>query len=151
MHFNVNFNVFFKLIKVHFWVSELCIYQNVRCNDNKNKLNCLKAESLSLLWCYQQVCRLDCFVCAFLCNRQRKAASVGTAVNESSEQPGILLRSMRLVPLLPTDGGALHQCGSIKVLDRSPAPPSTPVGLRERDGDRYKESDHILCARECRK
>ena len=33
MYFNVNFNVFFKLIKVHLLVSELYIYQNARCND----------------------------------------------------------------------------------------------------------------------
>ena len=33
MYFNVNFNVFFKLIKVHLLVSELYIYQNVGCND----------------------------------------------------------------------------------------------------------------------
>ena len=32
MYFNVNFNVFFKLIKVHLLVSELYIYQNARCN-----------------------------------------------------------------------------------------------------------------------
>ena len=37
MYFNVNFNVFFKLIKVHLLVSELYIYQNARCNDK----NCL--------------------------------------------------------------------------------------------------------------
>ena len=30
MYFNVNFNVFFKLIKVHFFVSELYIDQNVK-------------------------------------------------------------------------------------------------------------------------
>ena len=35
MYFNVNFNVFFILIKVHLLVSELYIYQNARCNDNK--------------------------------------------------------------------------------------------------------------------
>ena len=35
MYFNVNFNVFFKLIKVHLLVSELYIYQNARCNDKK--------------------------------------------------------------------------------------------------------------------
>ena len=33
MYFNVNFNVFFKLIKVHLLVSELYIHQNARCND----------------------------------------------------------------------------------------------------------------------
>ena len=31
--FNVNFNVFFKLIKEHLLVSELYIYQNARRND----------------------------------------------------------------------------------------------------------------------
>ena len=35
MYFNVNFNVFFKLIKGHLLVSELYIYQNARCNDKK--------------------------------------------------------------------------------------------------------------------
>jgi len=33
MYFSVNFNVFFKLIKVHLLVSELYIYQNARCDD----------------------------------------------------------------------------------------------------------------------
>ena len=37
MYFNVNFNVFFKLAKVHLLVSELYIYQNVRCNDKKKR------------------------------------------------------------------------------------------------------------------
>ena len=37
MYFNVNFNVFFKLIKVYLLVSELYIYQNERCNDKKKK------------------------------------------------------------------------------------------------------------------
>ena len=37
MYFNVNFNVFFELIKVHLLVSELYIYQNARCNDRKSK------------------------------------------------------------------------------------------------------------------
>ena len=36
MYFNGNFNGFFKLIKVHLLVSELCVYQNARCNDKKN-------------------------------------------------------------------------------------------------------------------
>ena len=36
MYFNVNFNVFFKLIKMHLLVSELYIYQNARCNDKIN-------------------------------------------------------------------------------------------------------------------
>jgi hypothetical protein len=35
VYFNVNCNVFFKLIKVHLLVSELYIYQNARCNDKK--------------------------------------------------------------------------------------------------------------------
>ena len=38
VYFNVNFNVFFKLIKVHLLVSELYIYQTARCND-KNCCN----------------------------------------------------------------------------------------------------------------
>ena len=37
MYFNVHFNVFFKVIKVHLLVSELYIYQNARCNDKKKK------------------------------------------------------------------------------------------------------------------
>ena len=35
MYFNVNFNVFFKLKEVNLLVSDLYIYQNARCNDNK--------------------------------------------------------------------------------------------------------------------
>jgi len=35
VYFNVNFNTFFKLIKVNLLVSALYIYQNVRCNDKK--------------------------------------------------------------------------------------------------------------------
>jgi len=35
MYFNVNFNVFFKLIKLHLLVIELYIHQNVQCNDKK--------------------------------------------------------------------------------------------------------------------
>jgi len=38
VYYNVNFNAFFKLIKVHLLVSELYIYQNARCN-NKKKLH----------------------------------------------------------------------------------------------------------------
>ena len=34
--FNVNFNVFFKLIKVYLLVSELYIYQTVRCKDKNS-------------------------------------------------------------------------------------------------------------------
>jgi hypothetical protein len=39
VHFNVNFNVFFKLIKVHLLVSELYIYQNARCNNKKSRVH----------------------------------------------------------------------------------------------------------------
>ena len=35
MYFNVNCNVFCKLINVHLLVSELYIYQNARCNNKK--------------------------------------------------------------------------------------------------------------------
>ena len=38
MYFNVNFNVFFKLIKVHLLVSELYVYQNAQCNDKMIEL-----------------------------------------------------------------------------------------------------------------
>ena len=37
MYFNVNFNVFFKLIKMHLLLSELYIYQNARRKDIKKK------------------------------------------------------------------------------------------------------------------
>ena len=43
MYCNVNFNVFFKLIKVPFFVSELYIYQNAGCNDKKNPI-CYRAR-----------------------------------------------------------------------------------------------------------
>ena len=33
MYFNVNFNVFFKLMNVNLLVSELDIYQKARCSD----------------------------------------------------------------------------------------------------------------------
>jgi len=36
VYVNVNFNCFFKLIKVHFLVSELYINQNTRRNDKNN-------------------------------------------------------------------------------------------------------------------
>jgi len=35
VYFNVNFNVFFKLIKVHLLVSEHYIHQNARRNNKK--------------------------------------------------------------------------------------------------------------------
>ena len=38
MYFDADFNVFFKLIKVHLMVSELYTYQNARCNDKKKSL-----------------------------------------------------------------------------------------------------------------
>ena len=41
MYFKVNFNVFFKFIKVHLLVSELYIYQNARYNDKKYFFLCL--------------------------------------------------------------------------------------------------------------
>jgi len=41
MYFNVNFNVFFKLIKVQLLVSELYIYQTARCNDWKRQCDLL--------------------------------------------------------------------------------------------------------------
>ena len=46
MYFNVNFNVFFKLIKVIFLVSELYIHQNARCNDQKKKNNSCRCLTL---------------------------------------------------------------------------------------------------------
>jgi len=46
VNFKVNFYVFFKLIKVHFLVSELYIRQNALCND-KNRLN---MYSINLHW-----------------------------------------------------------------------------------------------------
>jgi len=39
MYFNVNFNVFFKLMKMHLLVSELYVYQNARCNNKKKSDN----------------------------------------------------------------------------------------------------------------
>jgi len=41
VYFNVNFNVLFKLIKVHLLVSELYIHQNARCNDKKQIISIL--------------------------------------------------------------------------------------------------------------
>jgi len=35
VYFNINFNVFFKLIKVLLLVSEIYMHQNGRCNDKK--------------------------------------------------------------------------------------------------------------------
>ena len=50
MYFNVNFNVFFILIKVHLLVSELYIYQNARCNNKKKKTYIRRLELV-----YQQL------------------------------------------------------------------------------------------------
>jgi len=38
VYFNVNFNVFFKLIKLHLLVNELKVYQNARCKDKKKDI-----------------------------------------------------------------------------------------------------------------
>jgi len=51
VYFNVNFNVFFKLIIVHLLVSEFYIHQNVRCNDKKNHNEKLCQMSL-VLWIF---------------------------------------------------------------------------------------------------
>ena len=48
MYFNVNFNVFFKLIKVHFLVSELYIYQNARYNEKESSLWCCLPKDTSV-------------------------------------------------------------------------------------------------------
>ena len=45
MYFNINFNVFFKLIKVHLLVSEIYIHQNARCNDKKKNGAVLKCDA----------------------------------------------------------------------------------------------------------
>jgi hypothetical protein len=37
VYFNVKFNVFFELIKVHLLLNELYIYQNERCNDRERE------------------------------------------------------------------------------------------------------------------
>ena len=48
MYFNVNFNVFFKLIKVHLLVSKFYIYQNAQRNDKKiNKMTLFNSLQLS--------------------------------------------------------------------------------------------------------
>ena len=44
-----NFIVFFKLIKVHFLVSELYIYQNARCNDKKKMVVTLVLQFFRIL------------------------------------------------------------------------------------------------------
>ena len=37
MYFNLNFSVFFKLIKVHLLVNELYVHQNASRNNKKKK------------------------------------------------------------------------------------------------------------------
>ena len=54
MYFNVNFNVFFKLIKVHLLVSELYIYQTARCNDKKDL--CIPSDAVKSKICKKTVC-----------------------------------------------------------------------------------------------
>ena len=72
MYFNVNFNVFFKLIKVHLLVSELYIHQNARCND-QNRLRVFKNRVLrEILGHKLEVAGVVCMVgarrCALLTN-----------------------------------------------------------------------------------
>ena len=52
MYFNVNFNLFFKWIKVHLLVTELYIYRNARCND-KNSWSISKTRTFR----YHQIIR----------------------------------------------------------------------------------------------
>lgn len=49
--------------------------------------------------------------------------ALGAIVRGSCRKLTCLLVFVHLVLLLPADAGALHQCGCIKVLDRSPASP----------------------------
>ena len=48
MYFNVNFNVFFKLIKVHFLVRKRYVYQNARWNKKKMALQSFKTGVIYL-------------------------------------------------------------------------------------------------------
>ena len=50
MYFNVNFNVFFKLIKVHLLVSELYIYRNVRYNNKKKSFPGFERKALKKIF-----------------------------------------------------------------------------------------------------
>ena len=45
MYFNVNFSVFFKLIKVLLLVGKLCMYQNVRYNNKEINI-CVDGNSV---------------------------------------------------------------------------------------------------------
>ena len=61
MYYNVNFNVFFKSIRVHLLVSELYIYQNVRCKDKKKQctfvLICCRLDSRDLVYLKISFCQ----------------------------------------------------------------------------------------------
>jgi hypothetical protein len=48
VYFNVNFNVFFKLIKALLLVSELYIHQNARCNDKEETADFIENKRLRL-------------------------------------------------------------------------------------------------------
>jgi len=55
MYFNVNFNVFFKLIKVHLLVSEPYIHQNARCKDKNYYSHIYGYENILLCICSTSV------------------------------------------------------------------------------------------------
>jgi len=48
VYFNVNFNVFFELIKVHLFVSELYIYQNAQRFKKKPPLTAIALAEVVL-------------------------------------------------------------------------------------------------------
>jgi len=54
VYFNINFNVFFKIKKVHLLASELYLYQNARCNNKKmrKELGLAKISALKILITY---------------------------------------------------------------------------------------------------
>ena len=60
MYFNVNFNVFFKLIKVHLLVSEMYIHSNVLKLES-NKLESIKSVKVTLVHALR-LCT-DCMAC----------------------------------------------------------------------------------------
>ena len=51
MYFDVNFNMFFKIMKLHLLVSELHIHQTARCN---NKKKCVFVGPVNLIYCSKQ-------------------------------------------------------------------------------------------------
>ena len=51
MYFDVNFNVFLKLIKVHLLVSELNVYKNARYNNKKTLSIKFYSENVHNWWC----------------------------------------------------------------------------------------------------